>query len=118
VTGPGQDGEKGLGATLLGGASGGFLAHEVGGGLLGTLVGSVAGAIGANALEKKHKKSKEGKKHKSSSDGYGSAYGSSSAVGGLYPESSHGHGHGKHHRHHSRSRSRGVGSSGSSSDSD
>ncbi len=43
---PGPDGEKGLGATLIGGAGGGFLGHEMGGGILGSLAGAVVGAIG------------------------------------------------------------------------
>jgi hypothetical protein len=43
---PGPDGEKGLGATLLGGAGGGFVGHELGGGVLGSVVGAVVGAIG------------------------------------------------------------------------
>merc|ERR1712230_220494 len=109
--------------TLIGSAGGGFLAHQVGGGVLGTMVGGIVGAIGANALEGKHKKKKKekkDKKHKHSSSGYGgSSYGGSSyggsAVGGLYPQA---HGHHGHHRHHSRSRSRGGGSSSSSSSSD
>jgi hypothetical protein len=57
----GQDGEKGLGATLIGGASGGFLGHKAGGGMLGTVLGSVIGAIGANAVEHKVKKHEEHK---------------------------------------------------------
>merc|ERR1711964_193366 len=119
----GPNGERGFGATLIGSAGGGFLVHQVGGGVLGTMVGGIVGAIGANALEGKHKKKKKekkDKKHKHSSSGYGgSSYGGSSyggsAVGGLYPQA---HGHHGHHRHHSRSRSRGGGSSSSSSSSD
>jgi hypothetical protein len=57
--GPGQDGERGLGATLVGGAGGGFLAHEVGGGVLGTIAGTVVGAIGANFAEHKYKEHKQ-----------------------------------------------------------
>jgi len=86
--------------------------------MLGTLVGSVAGAIGANALEHRHKKHKEEKLHHNSGDGlaYGQAYGGGygqqgAAVGGLYPG---GHHH-RHHRHGSRSRSRGL-DSGSEGD--
>lgn len=84
--------------------------------MLGTLIGSVAGAIGANALEHKHKKHKEEKKY-SQQGGYdnGLAYGAPpAAAGGLYPGEG-GHGHHHHHHHHghrklsrSRSRSRGI----------
>ncbi|KAI9831802.1 MAG: hypothetical protein M1819_004699 [Sarea resinae] len=52
----GKEGERGLGATLVGSAAGGFLGHEVGGGALGTLGGIIAGAVGANALEHRHDK--------------------------------------------------------------
>ncbi|MCJ1429973.1 hypothetical protein MMC29_007888 [Sticta canariensis] len=47
---------KGIGATLVGAAGGGLLGHEIGGGALGTLGGALAGAIGANALEKRHER--------------------------------------------------------------
>lgn len=50
------EGERGLGATLIGGAGGGFLGDKLGGGVLGTLGGIVAGAIGANALDNRHDK--------------------------------------------------------------
>lgn len=53
---PGQEGERGLGATLLGGASGAFVGHEMGGGFLGVMGGVIAGAVGANWLENKHEK--------------------------------------------------------------
>lgn len=51
--GPGGagEGERGLGATLIGAAGGGFLGHEVGGGALATIGGMIAGAVGANKLE-------------------------------------------------------------------
>lgn len=52
----GQEGERGFGAQLLGGAAGGLLGHELGGGLLETLGGVVAGAIGAKVLENQHEK--------------------------------------------------------------
>lgn len=56
--GPGGagEGEKGLGATLIGSAGGGFLGHQLGGGALGTIGGMIAGAVGANVLENKHEK--------------------------------------------------------------
>lgn len=48
---------KELGATLVGAAGGGALAKEVlGGGKLATLGGAVAGAVAANALEKRHER--------------------------------------------------------------
>ncbi|MCJ1255276.1 hypothetical protein MMC24_003092 [Lignoscripta atroalba] len=52
----GPEGERGLGATLIGAGSGAFVGHELGGGTLGTIGGIIAGAVGANALEKHHKK--------------------------------------------------------------
>ncbi|KAF1345176.1 hypothetical protein BDV97DRAFT_42701 [Delphinella strobiligena] len=113
---PGQEGDRGLGATLLGGAGGAFLGHKTAGGGLGTLGGMVLGAIGANVLENKHekdKKEKKHKKHRSDSHGHGNSHGSS-----------HGSSHGGSHGHHSSSRhdhlkhhSRGI-SGSSSSDSD
>lgn len=58
---PGSEGpdggkDRGLGATLVGAGGGGFLGHELGGGALGTIGGAIAGAIGANMLEKRHHK--------------------------------------------------------------
>jgi len=49
----GAEGDRGLGSTLIGGASGAFLGNKLGGGALGTIGGLVAGAIGANALSDK-----------------------------------------------------------------
>lgn len=40
----------------MGAAGGGLLGHEIGGGAIGTLGGALAGAIGANALEKRHER--------------------------------------------------------------
>ena len=45
------EGERGLGATLLGGSGGAFLGHKYGGGGLGTVGGLIAGAVGANLVE-------------------------------------------------------------------
>ena len=76
-----------------------YVSNSQAGGGIATLIGTVVGAIGANALEGKSKKKKE-KKHRSSSHSgshhhlsshggsshySGSTYGGSSAVGGLYP---------------------------------
>jgi hypothetical protein len=47
------EGDRGLGSTLIGGASGAFLGNKLGGGALGTIGGLVAGAIGANVLSDK-----------------------------------------------------------------
>ncbi|MCJ1223703.1 hypothetical protein MMC12_000346 [Toensbergia leucococca] len=48
--------ERGLGASLVGAAGGGFLGHEVGGGALGTIGGMIAGAVSANMAEKEWEK--------------------------------------------------------------
>ncbi|KAK4067272.1 uncharacterized protein Triagg1_7715 [Trichoderma aggressivum f. europaeum] len=45
------NGERGLGATVVGGGIGAFAAKKSGGGLLGAIGGAAAGAIGANMLE-------------------------------------------------------------------
>ena len=55
----GADGERGIGATLLGGAGGAFLGHKMEHGALGTLGGLAIGAIAANAFEHHEKKKKE-----------------------------------------------------------
>ncbi|CAH0057532.1 unnamed protein product [Clonostachys solani] len=54
MTGP--DGERGLGATVVGGGTAGWAAHKSGSGMLGSLASAAAGAIGANFLENKLKK--------------------------------------------------------------
>lgn len=50
------DKEKGLGASVLGGAGGALIGNKMGGGALGTIGGIVLGAIGGNALEERHEK--------------------------------------------------------------
>ncbi|KAJ5263591.1 hypothetical protein N7478_011196 [Penicillium angulare] len=45
----GPDGERGLGSTLMGGAAGGYVGHQMGGGMA-TAGGAVLGALGANAV--------------------------------------------------------------------
>lgn len=70
------DADRGLGATLVGGGAGGFLAHKFGKGTLGTVLGSAVGAIAANALEDRMGK---GKKH------------------GKHGHGHHAGGHGQHH---------------------
>ena len=57
----GREGERGLGAQILGGAMGGIAGHEFGGGMLETLAGVAAGAIGAKVLENQHEKRKNKK---------------------------------------------------------
>ena len=47
---------KGIGAGVVGAGLGGYLGHKFGGGTLGTVGGIVAGALGANALEKRHER--------------------------------------------------------------
>ncbi|KAL5092965.1 hypothetical protein Trisim1_000691 [Trichoderma cf. simile WF8] len=57
-TAPGSEeanGERGLGATVVGGGIGAFAAKKSGGGLLGAIGGAAAGAIGANMLEHAYK---------------------------------------------------------------
>jgi hypothetical protein len=50
------DGERGLGATIVGGGAGGWAARKAGKGVLGSLASAAAGAVGANLLEKQLKK--------------------------------------------------------------
>lgn len=47
-----QGGEKGLGTSAVGAASGGFLGHKLGGRILGTAGGALAGAAGLNMANK------------------------------------------------------------------
>ncbi|KAH6983569.1 hypothetical protein BKA56DRAFT_731013 [Ilyonectria sp. MPI-CAGE-AT-0026] len=58
----GPDGERGLGATIVGGGAAGWVTRKAGGGFFGSLAGAAAGAIGANVLESKLKKHKKNKK--------------------------------------------------------
>lgn len=55
----GTNGERGLGATVLGGAGGAFLGHKLEHGALGTIGGLAIGAIAANAFEHHEKKKME-----------------------------------------------------------
>ncbi|EME81672.1 uncharacterized protein MYCFIDRAFT_197006 [Pseudocercospora fijiensis CIRAD86] len=55
----GQQDERGIGATVLGGAGGAFLGHEMGHGKLATLSGLAIGAIAANAFEHHHREKKK-----------------------------------------------------------
>lgn len=48
----GQEGERGLGSTILGATGGGFVGHKLGGGVLGTAGGALVGAVGANLANK------------------------------------------------------------------
>ena len=48
----GADGERGLGATILGGVAGGYAGHRMGnGGVLKTGLSAIAGAVAANLVE-------------------------------------------------------------------
>ncbi|CAG9940392.1 unnamed protein product [Clonostachys rosea f. rosea IK726] len=58
----GAEGERGLGATVVGGGAAGWAAHKAGSGMFGSLASAAAGAIGANFLENKLKKHRN-KKH-------------------------------------------------------
>lgn len=58
----GGEGERGIGATVLGGGAGAFLGHELGHSKMATLGGIAVGAIAANAFEHHHKKKKEEKR--------------------------------------------------------
>ncbi|KAK1147371.1 hypothetical protein N8T08_001452 [Aspergillus melleus] len=49
----GQEGEKGLGSTVIGGAAGGYVAHQMGGGKLAIAGGAVLGAVGMNMVNHK-----------------------------------------------------------------
>lgn len=49
----GPEGEKGLGSTVIGGATGGFAAHKMGGGKLATAGGAVLGAVGMKMVNHK-----------------------------------------------------------------
>ncbi|KAL7933069.1 hypothetical protein V8C35DRAFT_304850 [Trichoderma chlorosporum] len=50
------NGERGLGATVVGGSIGAFVAKKSGGGVLGAIGGAAAGAIGANMIEHVYKR--------------------------------------------------------------
>ncbi|KAK3502309.1 hypothetical protein B0T13DRAFT_500635 [Neurospora crassa] len=60
-----EEGERGLGATLVGGTSGRFLAKQLGrgGGHHHGVLGTTAGAVAANLLEHKLKKNHDQKNH-------------------------------------------------------
>lgn len=67
--GQNADGERGLGATVLGGAGGAFLGHKMEHGALGTIGGLAIGAIAANAFEHHEKKKKEERRQERAFDG-------------------------------------------------
>ena len=120
------DADRGLGATLVGGGAGGFLAHKFGKGTLGTVLGSAVGAIAANALEDRMGKGKKHGKHGKHGHGHGHygggghgqnhgggggllgrvenfMSGGSGSSGGGDPLAYGGHGH-HHHQHHGQYR--------------
>ncbi|KAK6819629.1 glutamine rich nitrogen starvation-induced [Apiospora arundinis] len=70
----GEDGERGLGASLIGGGAGSFLGHKLGKGKLGTFLGGAAGAVAANVIESKFKNRRNS--HSSQGQGYGHQGGS------------------------------------------
>lgn len=114
----GADGERGLGATVLGGAGGAFLGHKMEGGALGTIGGLAIGAIAANAFEHHHEKKKEERREERSYDaGYerGERRGSGSRSRGIDDDYYYRHDdryeddeedyrprHHHHHHHHDR----------------
>ncbi|KXT04596.1 hypothetical protein AC578_8681 [Pseudocercospora eumusae] len=67
-----SDGERGMGAQLLGGAAGALLGHKFADGALGTVGGAVLGAIASGAAERHYEKRKGEKvyKRRSLDDGY------------------------------------------------
>ncbi|KAK1807649.1 hypothetical protein LTR12_018003 [Friedmanniomyces endolithicus] len=84
-----SDSERGLGATLLGGAAGAFLGDQADKGILGTVGGAVLGALAAKAgekqIEKRQQKKEDSGKRRGDSDYVGSPdayYGGGSGRGG------------------------------------
>jgi len=65
----GGDGERGLGATLLGGAAGAFLGDQADKGVLGTVGGAVLGAVAAGALDRQVGKREQSKGLRKKYDG-------------------------------------------------
>ncbi|KAI5465056.1 hypothetical protein BGZ63DRAFT_422035 [Mariannaea sp. PMI_226] len=100
----GQDGEKGLGATVLGGGVAGFAAHKAGGGVLASIASAAAGAIGANIVEHKFKRYKRTKNRRHHRDGRARAFSGDSTSSSDSEDDEgrrrHGHGHGGHHTGH------------------
>lgn len=79
----GSEGERGVGAKLLGGAAGALLGHKFADGALGTVGGAVLGAIASGAAERHYEKRKGEKvyKRRSLDDSYTPA--------GPYPPPGH-----------------------------
>ncbi|TKA65914.1 hypothetical protein B0A55_10492 [Friedmanniomyces simplex] len=84
-----SDSERGLGATLLGGAAGAFLGDQADKGILGTVGGAVLGALAAKAgekqIDKRQQKKEGGGKRRLESDYVGSpdsSYGGGGGRGG------------------------------------
>ncbi|KAK5676327.1 hypothetical protein LTS10_011139 [Elasticomyces elasticus] len=71
-----SDSERGLGATLLGGAAGAFLGDQADKGMLGTVGGAVLGALAAKAgekqMDKRQQKKEAGGRRRGDSDYVGS----------------------------------------------
>lgn len=88
----GGDGDRGLGATLLGGAAGAFLGDQADKGILGTVGGAVLGAVAAGALDRQVGKREQSKglrkKHEGEPKGDRSddiMYGTRGNLSGLPP---------------------------------
>ncbi|RPB28377.1 hypothetical protein L211DRAFT_380193 [Terfezia boudieri ATCC MYA-4762] len=108
TTGPdGGPQDRGLGSALLGGVAGSTLAHKMGGGVLGTVGGAVAGALLANAASHKIKDKK--KKKKSKKHGHFKKRGSGSSSSSD-SDSSRGSGKGHHGKRYIMGYSSGGGS--------
>jgi hypothetical protein len=67
----GSEGERGLGAKLVGGAGGALLGRKFGKGTLGTMAGAVVGSIAATAIEKQIEERKtRGRRSRGEESGY------------------------------------------------
>jgi hypothetical protein len=111
----GSNGERGLGASLVGAGAGAFLGHEIKGGAVADIGGAIIGAIAANAFEK-HEKKKRARRDAENycgrrdhdvgsrsrglddDDGYGHEREREREYDDEYPAPRHHHHH--HHHHH------------------
>lgn len=96
----GPDGERGLGATLVGGASGHFLAQQLGHGHSNGhhgVLGSAAGAVAANLIEYQLKKSHNQHAHYMGHSGGGTGGLSGMFGGGHHQQQQQHHQEATHH---------------------